>query len=94
MDVTGAVELYVNKVAREIAPVRLTGNYGSEIVRRNVAFKPSPPALGLFEPGFECQIENAAQTYEARRGVIRFHLSRSNKCHGITIRVCRLNYRN
>ena len=65
MDVTGAVELYVNKRARDIAPVRLTGNYGSEIVRRNVAFKPGPPETGLFEAGFERQIEGAAQVYEA-----------------------------
>src|SRR5438876_1997291 len=27
MDVTGSVELYVNQIARRIAPVRLTGNY-------------------------------------------------------------------
>ena len=65
MDVTGAVELYVNKLARDIAPVRLTGNYGSEIVRRNVAFKPGPPEKGLFESDLERQIENAAHVYEA-----------------------------
>ena len=40
MDVTGSVELYVNRIASQIAPVRLTGNYGSEIVRGNVAFRP------------------------------------------------------
>jgi asparagine synthase (glutamine-hydrolysing) len=40
MDVTGAAELYVNALARRIAPVRLTGNYGSETVRSNVAFRP------------------------------------------------------
>src|SRR5262249_19008041 len=33
MDVTGSVELYVNRIARQIAPVRLTGNYGSEVLR-------------------------------------------------------------
>jgi asparagine synthase (glutamine-hydrolysing) len=33
MDVTGSVELYVNRLASYIAPVRLTGNYGSEILR-------------------------------------------------------------
>jgi asparagine synthase (glutamine-hydrolysing) len=64
MDVTGAVELYVNRVAREIAPVRLTGNYGSEIVRRNVAFKAGGVGTGLFAPDFERQLESAANTYE------------------------------
>src|SRR6516164_9806022 len=39
MDVTGAVELYANRIARQIAPIRLTGNYGSEILRGNVAFR-------------------------------------------------------
>src|SRR5207247_6041936 len=29
MDVTGSVELYVNQIARKIAPVRLTGNYAA-----------------------------------------------------------------
>src|SRR5690606_35029647 len=41
MDVSGSVELYVNRLARDIAPVRLTGNYGSEILRSNVAFSPA-----------------------------------------------------
>jgi asparagine synthase (glutamine-hydrolysing) len=40
MNVTGSVELYANRMARQIAPIRLTGNYGSEILRGNVAFKP------------------------------------------------------
>jgi asparagine synthase (glutamine-hydrolysing) len=34
MDVSGAVGLYVNRVARtEMAPVRMTGNYGGEVLR-------------------------------------------------------------
>ncbi|RPJ00373.1 MAG: hypothetical protein EHM36_14755, partial [Deltaproteobacteria bacterium] len=33
LNVSGAPDLYVNRLAREIAPVRLTGNYGSEIMR-------------------------------------------------------------
>ncbi len=40
MDVTGSVEIYVNQIAKNIAPIRLTGNYGSEILRGNVAFRP------------------------------------------------------
>jgi asparagine synthase (glutamine-hydrolysing) len=63
MDVTGAAELYVNRVAREISPVRLTGNYGSEILRNNVAFRPRGLSQGLFDPGFERHIEAAARTY-------------------------------
>src|SRR4029077_17523323 len=50
MDVTGAVELFANRIARQIAPVRLTGNYGSEILRGNVAFKPGSLSESLFPP--------------------------------------------
>lgn len=50
MDVSGAVELYVNRIARNIAPVRITGNYGSEILRRLVAFKPGAISPVCFSP--------------------------------------------
>jgi asparagine synthase (glutamine-hydrolysing) len=63
MDVTGAAELYVNRLARQVAPVRLTGNYGSEILRRHVAFKPRAQTTGLFSPDFVSQIEGAARSY-------------------------------
>ncbi len=65
MDVTGSVELYVNKMAREIAPVRLTGNYGSEIVRGSVAFKPHSLSDVLFAPEFVRFSGAAAATYDA-----------------------------
>ena len=64
MDVTGSVELYVNRVAREIAPIRLTGNYGSEIVRGNVAFRPGHLQQDLFEPQFSRLVQDAETTYE------------------------------
>lgn len=67
MDVSGAVELYVNHMAREIAPTRLTGNYGSEIVRANVAFRPRDLTPRMFEPEFFGRIEQAADTYQAER---------------------------
>jgi asparagine synthase (glutamine-hydrolysing) len=63
MDVSGAAELYVNRLAREIAPVRLTGNYGSEILRRHVAFKPRPLTAEIFSPDFNPHIVAAAGTY-------------------------------
>ena len=68
MDITGSVELYVNRIAREIAPVRLTGNYGSEILRGNVAFRPGRLKDGFFDPAFEEYVRAAATTYanEAR----------------------------
>ncbi len=63
MDVTGAVELYVNRLARQIAPVRLTGNYGSEILRSNVAFKPRKLSEGLFSPELLRHASEAVRTY-------------------------------
>jgi len=65
MDVSGAVELYVNRLAREIAPVRLTGNYGSEILRSNVAFRPGSLDTALFTPEFCRLLGEAAETYRS-----------------------------
>src|SRR4029077_8281420 len=59
MDVSGAVELHVNRMAREIAPIRLTGNYGSEILRSNIAFRPGRLNRALFTPEF-CQLLDEA----------------------------------
>lgn len=63
MDVVGAPDLYVNRRAREIAPIRMTGNYGGEVLRNIVAFKPMPLSEGLFESGFRESVRNAAKTY-------------------------------
>jgi asparagine synthase (glutamine-hydrolysing) len=65
MDVTGASELYVNRLARRIAPVRLTGNYGSEIFRHYVAFRPHLLPPELFSPDFLPRLAGAADTYAA-----------------------------
>jgi asparagine synthase (glutamine-hydrolysing) len=62
LDVSGSADLYVNRLAREIAPVRLTGNYGSEILRGTRHLKAMPPCKGLFEPSFEREINLAADT--------------------------------
>jgi asparagine synthase (glutamine-hydrolysing) len=69
MDVSGAVELYVNRIARDIAPVRMTGNYGSEILRANVAFRPRRLDPGIFRPELLHFIDHAEQTYRIERRV-------------------------
>jgi asparagine synthase (glutamine-hydrolysing) len=69
MDVTGAAELYVNRIARQIAPIRMTGNYGSEILRSHIAFKPNGLLNGIIDPALCSQVEEAAAVYaEERRG--------------------------
>jgi len=69
LDVSGSADLYVNKMAREIAPIRLTGNYGSEVLRGSVHLKAMPACKGLFNGAFEDQINAAANTLsDVRRG--------------------------
>jgi len=63
MDVSGAAEIHVNKQAREIAPVRLTGNYGSEVLRQHVAFRPGRLDRSLFTPEFGSLLDGAVETY-------------------------------
>src|SRR5205807_1474248 len=62
MDVTGSIDLYVQRLARRIAPVRVSGVYGGEILRRLVVFKPGPPQQGVFDPGLECSFRDVAAT--------------------------------
>jgi asparagine synthase (glutamine-hydrolysing) len=73
MDVSAAVELYVNQRARAIAPIRLTGNYGSEILRSNVAFRPANLNLDFFTPEFQKLLRQAGEKY--RREVVGNRLS-------------------
>jgi asparagine synthase (glutamine-hydrolysing) len=68
VQVPRAADLYANELAARIAPVRLTGNYGSEILRRLRAFKPTRPAAGLFTPEFMGEVERAASTYGSIAG--------------------------
>jgi len=61
--VKGSCELYVNERAATIAPARITGNYGSEVLRRLSAFKPVDPEPGLFRSDIDPNIRNAKETY-------------------------------
>lgn len=61
--VNRSADLYANEIAAQIAPIRITGNYGSEILRRLRAFKPGDPAAGLFQLDFLQYVEQAKQTF-------------------------------
>jgi len=63
MDVTGSIDLYVQRLARQIAPVRLSGVCGGEILRRLVMFKPDPAQQGVFDPELERSFRDATATY-------------------------------
>jgi asparagine synthase (glutamine-hydrolysing) len=62
-DVSRSPDLYVNERAREIAPVRMTGNYGSEVLRRLRAFKATEPNEGLFRTELLHHVRTARETY-------------------------------
>lgn len=65
LEVSHTPDLYVNEQAREIAPVRMTGNYGSEVLRRVVAFKPRKLPDGLFCADLRPSFRSAEQTFDA-----------------------------
>ncbi len=65
LDVSGAPEIYVNSLAREIAPVRLTGNHGSEVLRDVRFLRAKPPRENLFHAEFEPYLQEAVQTFTA-----------------------------
>jgi asparagine synthase (glutamine-hydrolysing) len=56
-------DLYANQRAAAIGPVRMTGNYGSEVLRRIPAFKPVEPAAGLFRNELLSHVAEARKTY-------------------------------
>src|SRR5260370_4221370 len=63
VEVTRSPDLYVNEKASEIAPVRIGGNYGSEILRGGRAFKPIEPNPELFRIEFFPYLRAANETY-------------------------------
>src|SRR6266480_60304 len=60
--VTGAHEVYFNKKARQLAPVRLTGNYGSEVLRGTSTFKPLGLSPALFNPEFSRSLNSPVRS--------------------------------
>jgi asparagine synthase (glutamine-hydrolysing) len=77
-DVYRSPDLYANERASEIAPIRMTGNYGSEVLRGVRAFKPQAYTMGLFAPYMLEQIETARETY-----------NRIIECHPLSFAVFR-----
>jgi len=73
VDLGRSPDLYVNEKAREIAPVRMVGTYGSEMLLHAVMFKAVQPAVGLFQPELTPQLDAATETYNKAR-----------QCHPVT----------
>jgi asparagine synthase (glutamine-hydrolysing) len=71
VDVTRASDLYLSERARTIAPVRMTGLYGDEILRPQIrAFKPMEPSPRVFDGSFLPYLSAARETYN---GLIQGH---------------------
>lgn len=62
-DVSLSPVLYANVKASEIAPVRMTGNYGGEVLRRMRALKVGNPISSLFSPELLPHFQAAKETY-------------------------------
>lgn len=56
----GAHELYLSELARALSPIRLTGNYGSEVLRSMSTFKPLGLDERLIAPDFRAVIDRAS----------------------------------
>ncbi len=64
VDLGRSPDLYVSEKVREIAPVRIVGTYGSEMLLHAVMFKAEQPAAGLFQGDLEPKLQVAKATYD------------------------------
>jgi asparagine synthase (glutamine-hydrolysing) len=69
-ELTRTPDLYVSEKAREIAPVKVVGTYGSEVLGLVPIFKPKQPLDGLFAAPLSESAKDAEATYA---GVRRQH---------------------
>lgn len=64
VDVSRTPDLYLSERAREIAPVKVVGTYGSEVLRHAIMFKPmATSASDLYHPELVSRIQQAQNTY-------------------------------
>jgi asparagine synthase (glutamine-hydrolysing) len=70
VDISRSLDLYNNEMARQIAPVRMVGTFGSEIICGAVMFKAVMPSTDILQPEILAQVLRAAETY---RGQLRGH---------------------
>lgn len=62
-DVSHSPDLYVNELAAQISPIRMTGNYGGEVLRQVRAFKPQTTIPAPFRSDLLPYVERAHDTY-------------------------------
>jgi len=64
LHVNGSHEIFLNRLAREIAPIRMTGNYGSEVLRSHSVYGASCPDKELFDVDFYNYVQAAKRTFD------------------------------
>lgn len=62
----GTHELPLSEQARELSPIRLTGNFGSEVLRSMSTFKPIGLDAGLTDATWAARMQRAEQRVRAR----------------------------
>ena len=67
LDVCSAHDIYFSKRAREIAPIRMTGLFGSEIVRNHTMFKASLVGHEVFAPDLVTEMRRAVHTLREQK---------------------------
>jgi asparagine synthase (glutamine-hydrolysing) len=67
MDASGSIDVYAQMLARRVAPVRLSGVNGGEILRGLVAFKPQRLSSRIYDRELLRQSLVAEQTYQSER---------------------------
>lgn len=68
----GTHEVYMNRQGRSISPVRITGNYGSEVLRSMSTFKPLGLAAEVFDAALLLQVEKTGQDANAEVHPVTF----------------------
>jgi asparagine synthase (glutamine-hydrolysing) len=69
LGLSGAAELYLNRLARAVAATRITGNYGGELLRGFRAFQSVVPRGDFLLPEMGRRIADAVQTFRAIREI-------------------------
>lgn len=64
---TGAHEIYLNAKGAALAPVRVTGNFGSEVLRSMSTFKPHDLSPALITPDFQPHVAEAGANAQTTR---------------------------
>ena len=86
--ICGTHEIYLNKLARDLSPIRITGNYGSEILRGHTTFKSLNLSADLFDRQLGRRLsEEPFSSTEA--GLSRLSLAAFREIPGQLFGVCR-----